>query len=219
MTSSVTVVIPSYPRGLVGRAIASVQAQTVPCRMLVTESPKDDWWNAKINDAVASTSTEWIAILCDDDELCPTFVEEMLAASEGVDLVMCARRIVNPTDPILAAWFRVTSHIEVAHPLTVESMVRGCPCAMTCLIRRSAWDALGGYRGAMTYSDWDFSIRFAAQGLPWRIIPQPLWLYHEHTTNGALVLDHDAALLQLQAAHPQLPWLAKDEPRPIEQVA
>ncbi|HVG13202.1 MAG TPA: glycosyltransferase family A protein, partial [Flavisolibacter sp.] len=84
----------------------------------------------------------------------------------------------------------VSSHIQMFGALKKLSKPRGgsaqnflfsnqCPaCAM---VRKSCWDAVGGYDEAMVhgYEDWEFYIRITQQGWTVHVIPEILFFYRQ----------------------------------------
>ena len=84
----------------------------------------------------------------------------------------------------------VTSHLKMFGENTAVSKPRGgdqynflfsseCPaCAM---VRKSCWDAVGGYDEAMTlgYEDWEFYIRITQKGWTVAVIPEILFYYRQ----------------------------------------
>jgi len=82
---TVTVVIPvaSYHRDLLQRAIASVQAQTKPCSLIVVvdHDLRGSGWAR--NQGLARVKSPFVCFLDADDELMPMFVERTLLAWRG----------------------------------------------------------------------------------------------------------------------------------------
>lgn len=104
MSADVTVVIPTIPprARLLGRAIASVAAQTRPARTIVVEHDLDGAgaWTTR-NRGLVHVRTEWTAFLDDDDELLPHHLERLLALADasGAGLVWGWFDVVGGFDP------------------------------------------------------------------------------------------------------------------------
>lgn len=114
-----------------------------------------------------------IAALDADDYFDPTFFEKAVAVLEK--------------EPNTAV---VTSYIQLFGEMHKTSKPRGgneynflfsnqCPaCAM---VRKSCWDAVGGYDEAMLngYEDWEFYIRITQKGWTVHVIKEKLFFYRQ----------------------------------------
>jgi glycosyltransferase involved in cell wall biosynthesis len=114
-----------------------------------------------------------IAALDADDYFHPQFFEKAL--------------VVLQKEPSVAV---VTSYIQLFGEVKKVSKPRGgneynflfsnqCPaCAM---VRKSCWDAVGGYDEAMLngYEDWEFYIRITQKGWTVHVIPEKLFFYRQ----------------------------------------
>ncbi|MDQ3844052.1 MAG: glycosyltransferase family 2 protein, partial [Bacteroidota bacterium] len=112
-----------------------------------------------------------IAALDADDYFHPTFFEKAI-------------KVLNEKENVAV----VTSYIQLFGEVNKLSKPRGgneynflfsnqCPaCAM---VRKSCWDAVGGYDEAMKYGyeDWEFYIRITQKGWLVHVIPQKLFFY------------------------------------------
>lgn len=92
MSVDITVLIPTIPprRTEFERAVASVQAQTLPPAMVWCEIDKDRTGAAATrNRLLEQVRTEWVAFLDDDDELYPQHLKlcARYATLQGVDVV------------------------------------------------------------------------------------------------------------------------------------
>ncbi len=79
------------------------------------------------------------------------------------------------------------------------------------MIRRSAWQRLGGYRGdaeVFGWEDWDLWLRLAGTGGHARLVPEILGRYR--VGQGSMIaltnLGHEDALAAIRLRHPALPW-------------
>ena len=125
------------------------------------------------NHGVKHARGEYIAALDADDYFHPTFFEKAL-------------KILREESNTAV----VTSYIQLFGEFTKLSKPRGgneynflfsnqCPaCAM---VRKSCWDAVGGYDEAMVngYEDWEFYIRITQRGWTVHVIPEKLFFYRQ----------------------------------------
>lgn len=125
------------------------------------------------NHGVKYAKGEYIAALDADDYFHPTFFEKAIQ--------------VLQKEPNTAV---VTSYIQLFGEFRKLSRPRGgdennflfsnqCPaCAM---VRKSCWDAVGGYDEAMVngYEDWEFYIRITQRGWTVHVIPEKLFFYRQ----------------------------------------
>ena len=125
------------------------------------------------NHGVQYASGSLIAALDADDYFHPSFFTKAIAILEKKTEVAV-----------------VTSHIQVFGDYKQTARPRGgnaynflfsseCPaCAM---VRKSCWDAVGGYDEQMTmgYEDWEFYIRITKQGWKVEVIPEKLLFYRQ----------------------------------------
>ena len=181
----VSVVILSHRLPMVAEAIASVGAQTAqPLQLLVQHSALA--WPEKLNAAITATVGEFFVVLCDDDLLAPSFVAECLAWSDDADIVYTDRRhFRDGTDPWMGEIVRMHEAAvgrdgPCAVTIQSEQFAFGAPFPMTCLVRRSFWDALGGFDPTMPHTDTEFWYRAARAKARGVYVPSPLFAYREH---------------------------------------
>jgi glycosyltransferase involved in cell wall biosynthesis len=125
------------------------------------------------NHGVKHAKGVYIAALDADDYFHPTFFEKAIKVLEEESNVAV-----------------VTSYIQLFGEFNKLSKPRGgneynflfsnqCPaCAM---VRKSSWDAVGGYDEAMVngYEDWEFYIRITQSGWTVHVIPEKLLFYRQ----------------------------------------
>lgn len=125
------------------------------------------------NYGVKHAKGELIAALDADDYFHPTFFEKSLNVLEQNENIAV-----------------VTSYMQLFGETNKVSKPRGgdeynflfsnqCPaCAM---VRKSCWDAIGGYDETMIYGyeDWEFYIRITQQGWKVHVIPEKLFFYRQ----------------------------------------
>jgi len=126
------------------------------------------------NTGVRAAGCDFFVPLDADDRLHPDFVARLLGPLRA--------------DP-QAAWayghvrlFGAREGLWACPPFDRRRLLIENLCPATALIRRAAFDAVGGYREAMTegYEDWDLWIALASTGWRGVCIPQPLFEYRQH---------------------------------------
>lgn len=134
---------------------------------------------------------EYLVFLDADDWLEPEFVATlhaailesetaMGAAAQPVSHAYCQERLVELEEGIwrVPAWDPVLLMVTNLHPITT-------------LIRRSAFEAVGGFDPAMSvgYEDWDLWLRVASAGYRGVRVQEPLFVWRRHSPS-TLVLEH-----------------------------
>lgn len=188
--------------------MASAMRQTHPSVQVLCQHSKKNW-PAKLNAAVRASDAEWVIILCDDDQLADSYVAECLQYQDGADVIYTDRLAfdgstdANPE----AAWsVIVPTHsramaggkaYRVTHP--PESFTFGSVLLMTVCVRRSLWDALGGYDEQMPHADTEFWYRLITAGARTVYVPQPLMYYRQHAGQQSKL--NDSMVKFLHAFH------------------
>ena len=235
MTPRATIVLMSHRPALLPQAVASVLRQTMPVQMIVNYAAH--LWPGKFNEPASIAQGDWLIPLCDDDALHPRFVERCLFFSGNADLVFTDRAVFwtrwdwrNPSSWVhRTPWTaKPTTIFPAIAKLAAEgngaasvilnphSFAFGAPYPMTCLIRRSLWESLGGY-DQINHADTDFYYRAVKAGAKLVYVPEPLFVYRFHAgnismerpSNGRAALDfHRKHFLDFGFAftpHPTLP--------------
>jgi glycosyltransferase involved in cell wall biosynthesis len=115
-----------------------------------------------------------------DDQLDPSFLAETHAvlpsAPDDVAFAFTHMRLVGARSGVRPC------HFDRFDQLFLNDLPYGM------LIRKRAWQAVGGYDDAMRegYEDWEFNIRLAAAGYRGLEVPKPLLIYNV-STSGMLV--------------------------------
>ncbi len=201
----VAVVIPCYNHGAyVPEAVASVQAQTYPrVEMVVVDdgstdpetqrvlermradgvrviSQENQGLSAARNAGVRATDAPFYVALDADDRIEPTFVEKLLAPlleDPTLGYCYCHARFFGAAD---GTW-----ECEPYDPyrLPVENL-----SVATAVVRRRAFDLVGGYARDMVYGfeDWDLWLAFLAVGYHGRRVAEPLFCYRKHEGGSML---------------------------------
>lgn len=196
-----TIVIPCFNHGrFVRDAVDSCLAQQdARVRVVVVNDGSDDGTTPAQCDAVASdrvlvvhqanaglpaarnrgareATGEYLAFLDADDWILPGFVSRLASAieSEGdpaVSHAYCQEELVELGQGIwrVPAWDPELMLITNLHPVTA-------------LIRREAFEQLGGFDETMTrgYEDWELWIRCVKQGWRGVRVPEPLFIWRRH---------------------------------------
>ena len=218
MASRASIVILSHRPELLGAAVASALAQTVPVHVMVQHDR--DAWPGKLNQIVAASVKEWIIPLCDDDLLDPRYVERCLFFSQDADIVFTDRKgfgpgVVSWWKPW--TWMRARPATGLRHQMfgpqvaafigtdaarvTLDpgTFAFGQPLPMTAMIRRSWWTQLGGYDDAIPHADTEFWFRSVKGGARVVYVPEPLFWYRYHS--GQLSAQRPSMMEALRAFH------------------
>jgi GT2 family glycosyltransferase len=197
--TTVSIVIPSYNYGrFLSDAVQSALAQTVPALEIVIadDGSTDDslavaerfqrFANVRVlklehagaiatfNTAVRATRGTFFVILSADDRLDPRFIERtlpLLDAHPAAAYVYTAYRMFGARLRTLPAR-PYDSHLLARRPYIIG----------TVLMRRAAFDAVGGYSTDLEfgYEDWDLYVTLAQR--EWRgvALPEVLFHYRQH---------------------------------------
>ena len=225
----VSVIIPCYGHAqYLPEAVASVAAQTYPNLdvVIVNDGSPDDTSvvarrlmaqyadlpitlmeqaNAGLAAArnagiAASKGTYWLPLDA-DDRIAPTFVEKCVRTLESHPAVGFAYADIQHFGD-LDTVFRLPA-------FDAEAMVHqsniGCVCS---LVRRSVWEAVGGYDPCMRqgYEDWDFWVGCIEKGWTGVRIAEPLFFYRKR--GDSMLTDarkkHDRLFARIVLNHPSL---------------
>ncbi|MBK5961387.1 hypothetical protein CCR97_24735 [Rhodoplanes elegans] len=248
MAPLVSVVIPSYNhKRFVGQAVESVRAQTHPAvEIVVVDDGSSDGSfeflretvgdalavlrrhdnrgaHATINDAIASATGDWIAILNSDDLYAPQRIERLVdfATGAGHDLVFSDVAFCDETGPLPSTHKVVQSHdraVAAAAGGTIEqALLRGNFVLTTSnlLFRRDVFAAVGPFRPYRYCHDWDFLLRaIGAFRLGW--LREPLLQYRLHGSNTIREPDHWRHLVEKALVYAG--FLGGDTTRPAPAV-
>lgn len=218
---AVTVVIPCHNHGaFVGEAVRSALAQRdASVRVVVVDDGSDDGSTpaacdrcagpmvrvihqpnaglpAARNRGAQEAQGDFLVFLDADDWIEPDFVSHLHAALERERLGAggssaawgyCQERLVGPGPGV----WRVPEFDPVLLLLTNLHPV-------TALVRREAFEAVGGFTASMTrgYEDWDFWLKLAGRGMRGVRVREPLFVWRRHSAATMIhrVSGHHAAL-------------------------
>jgi glycosyltransferase involved in cell wall biosynthesis len=168
----VSVVVPYHParvtNGMLARAVASVNAQTAPHKLITVEDTERQGAAATRQRGLDTATTEWVAFLDSDDEMDPDHIEQMLAcaADTGADYVYPWFRVVGGSDPF-PMFFGKPWDDAAPHCTTITILVR------TELVREI------GFHGLYN-EDWNFTLGCVAAGAKIVHLPRRSWTWHHH---------------------------------------
>lgn len=201
----VAVIVPCYNDGkFLPEALASVQAQTYSnLECVVVDDGSTEEKTLRILDKVRrqdvrvihqenqglatarntgarATRAPFYVPLDADDKLDHRFVERLLPALLDDPSLGYHYSHVRFFDADAGAW---ECPPYDARRLLVENL-----SVATALIRRSAFDEVGGYNPDMVhgFEDWDFWIALLAVGYHGRCLPETLFFYHKHEHGSML---------------------------------
>jgi len=152
------------------------------------------------NAGMAAARGRFVVPLDADDELRPRYLEAMLTAIED-----------HPGAAFAHCWAELFGDIEavwIARPTNpywerLGNSVVGC-----VLLRREAWQAVGGYDESMVggHEDWELWLRLAAAGWGRVAVPEPLFRYRKRGISMSVhsEADFEAGLARIVDRHRDL---------------
>lgn len=200
----VSIVILSHRPDMVGEALASCLAQDYDDVEVTVEHAKK-YWPEKLTAAVERSVGEFVILLCDDDQLAPSFVRECVEAADlsGAGITFTDRLFFGEGGTVEARYFSQIPRTSVSTVVIhAGTFAFGSPLPMTCLIRRSLWDAVGGYDTAMPHADTEFFYRCVVSGASLAYVAKPLFEYRRHPAQQSRVTGSlEAAQRAFHAKH------------------
>lgn len=131
--------------------------------------------SAARNAGIAAASADLVMPLDCDDMIKPPFLAEALplmqAAPADVAVVLCHKHLGGAASGFLERHF---NRFDLLFANPIPSGV---------LLRKAAWQSVGGYDEAMRdgYEDWEFYLRLMLRGYRGITIPKPYLVYHVST--------------------------------------
>lgn len=131
--------------------------------------------SAARNAGIAAASAGLVMPLDCDDRIEPPFLGEAVAlmqsAPADVAIVLCHKHLAGAADGFLERHF---NRFDLLFSNPIPSGV---------LLRKAAWQAVGGYDATMRdgYEDWEFYLRLMLYGYRGVTIPKPYLVYHVST--------------------------------------
>lgn len=203
----VTFVIPCFNHGpFLPEAVASAKAQTYPAIevIIVNDGSSDDGTLRELSrqaaagvrvihqpnqglaaarnaGVYASEDSPYFVPLDADDRVEPDFVRTLITALRAA-----------PEASHAYCWtrfFGAARRLWRCEPWSLDRLILQNLHPATALVRRSAFDAVGGYRPAMEhgYEDWDFWLALAARGAGGVCVRQPLFCYRQHVPGASML--------------------------------
>lgn len=201
----VAVVIPCYNHGrYLPEALASVRAQTYPhieclvvddgstdaeTRALLTQVEQagtrvlrqsNQGLSVARNAGVRATSAPYFVPLDADDKLAPEFISTLLPPLiDDSTLGYCYSH---------AQCFGANNDLWPCAPYDPRKLLVENLSVATAVVRRTAFDEVGGYSPDMVhgFEDWDFWLALLAAGYGGHCVPAPLFLYRKHAAGSML---------------------------------
>lgn len=116
------------------------------------------------NEAAARVpEAEWLIFLDADDKLHPDYVKHMLSGSADVRQPSTAG--VHPD-----------GRVEEPTLIPKRDLLTGNYIVVGAMVRKEAFDAVGGFRSLPIYEDWDLWLRMEEQGYTFESIPEATYL-------------------------------------------
>lgn len=124
-----------------------------------------------LNKLIDAANTEWIAPLADDDLFYPRYIEALLTNADDADMIY--------------PWCQVTGTRNGWNPnslFDVERLRVGNYIPATVLLRKSAWEKLGGYPEVVC-EDHAMWLKMIDANMKIKCFPEILWQYRFHGSN------------------------------------
>lgn len=146
---------------------------------------------ARNRGAQAMPTAEYLVFLDADDWIEPTFcaklIRRLIDSDDGVSHAYCQERLVGLGTGVweVPDWDAELLMVTNLHPVT-------------CVVKRTCFDAVGGFDETMTrgYEDWDLWLKFVERGWHGTRVREPLfvWRRHSHDTMVMNVIAHHETL-------------------------
>jgi glycosyltransferase involved in cell wall biosynthesis len=179
-TVEITVVTPSLPdrTHLLGEAIQSVVAQTLPARRHLIAIDQHHVGPARLlNQMIDAAETEWVSILADDDLYDPDHLETLAAKADDGSIIMSWCRIEGRPDDQYRGEFDPRM-LLARH----DTGMRGC-----FMFKKNVWRMLDGFHDGHI-QDWDFLARAVQMGIRFAPVYRETWTYRFHGGNVSDVI-------------------------------
>lgn len=157
------------------------------------------------NTGASLARAEWLLFVDADDLLLPDYFERQMAfvhASPGFDIYSCNAFLERPDGTRSEFWSDARS--RRTYSLQAEDQIRGSSILIMSLVRRSTFEAVGGFRSQHS-EDYDFWLRALLGGARHIYNPAALAVYrrHEGQRTRSLVREAESFLWILEDAAKQ----------------
>jgi glycosyltransferase involved in cell wall biosynthesis len=180
---SITVIVPTIAgrEMLLARALASIEAQTMPCQVVVELDYHRRGAATTRNRALAKVDTEWVAFLDDDDELYPNHLR------------LCARHARLTGPDVVYPGYDVDGEDPIGCfgiPFDPFLLRRRNYIPVTTLCRTELVRKVGGFQehpdeNGDPCEDWGLWLALLDAGAKFSHLPQRTWLWHnDNGTRG-----------------------------------
>ena len=143
------------------------------------------------NEGIASATTEWVAMVDDDDLWAPTKLASQLSAlgRDPVAAWSCVGGVFVDDRLTVLGQHRLARDADVRRLLLEANVIPGS--ASSVLVRTEAIRSVGGFREELRWGeDWDLWIRLSSLSPP-AVVDRPLMAYRLSSTS----MSHDTALV------------------------
>lgn len=218
VTPDITVLIASHRSQFLTHALNSVWNQTIDVgriQILVNYCEHPSNFHYAWNDLATIARGRYLCILGDDDTLEPHYFEHTLSALDATGADICYTNVKGAHRNADGS----VKYKNVYTPpscITLKEMTEGNKIWQSSVVRKAAWDCVGGYDMALEYvHDWDFWLRVLKSGGQALYVPIDGWVHYTHdgprvTTSS----NRERAFAALHAKHPDLFGLARSHDSP-----
>lgn len=208
MTPDITVLIASHRSQFLTYALTSVWDQTLPqdrIQILVNYSTNPANFHHAWNDMAKIARGRYLCILGDDDTLMPYYFDKTIAALDSTNADIAYTNVKSAhRDERHKVWVGASYYPPAS--VTLKEMTEGNKIWQSSIVRRSAWERVGGYDMDLEYvHDWDFWLRVLKSGGQALYVPIDGWTHYTHdgprvTTSS----NRERAFAALHRKHPDL---------------
>jgi GT2 family glycosyltransferase len=177
----VSVIIPyNIDRGYLSDAIRSAENQTVSCEVIPWQG--DYWLSKNINDAIRTSTGDYIKILAEDDLLTANCIEDLYNGIQGYDWI-CA----DAVDFEYIDDGKIIDFHEGHLPKFEEVRIANCIHGGSTLYRKDMIYEIGGWDESLyTGEEYDLHLKLLASGYKVGYINKTVYKYRLHDRNKSV---------------------------------